>query len=216
MDGQNPVNVHINQDEPRSFVDKAIEFVELNLSRIIIGVILFVIVIFVLIGILFFVNRARTNSSVVPTPTPTQSQLGSTQVTPSEEQPNQTKQYEDSVYSYTISIPKNYETYKRAGNETAYQTGIKQEGASDASIVINTQPSNGIGLDDYIQSVYGAGIQTESAKIGQYDGVKAVIPATGVISYFLTQNGNIYEFSSANNSQTLPIFNLILSSFRFK
>ena len=206
--------------------DSLLSFLSANLVKIIIGLI---IVVLIVGGIIFFVSSRTKKTTVVKnssiTPTQTTSALSNTTTqtqsqpqTQSQTQSNgQLKTYSDNTFHYSIKIPQNYEAFKRAGNDLAYQIAVHPTGSGDIPITINTQPNQSkLSTNDIVNMQYGTNYPRETKTINGKTAVMVQNQQSRYTSYFFSNNTAIYELSvSTAKPEYTPVFNQILSSFTF-
>lgn len=128
-----------------------------------------------------------------------------------------TKLYADPVFGYSIQIPSNMETFKRAGDSVAYQIGIRKIGEANAPIVVGVQQNmTGETLDQWVDSEYGANTPRARKMIG---GVPALIVRQNqeqFVSYIIMNKSSVYEFSvSTVNPEYTTTLDQILASLTF-
>lgn len=127
------------------------------------------------------------------------------------------KLYTDSVFSYSIQIPADMETYKRAGDDNAYQIGIRKIGETDVPIVVGVQKNlTGETLDQWVDSEYSANTLRERKMVGSVPALIVRHNQGQYISYVLMNKANVYEFSvSTINPEYVTILDQILASLSF-
>lgn len=123
-----------------------------------------------------------------------------------------TKNFTEPLFGYSVTVPSNWEAFKSAGTENAYQITFHQIGFSDRPLTIGGQA--GVSENDWINAEYGANVASENAQVGGKNAILVRRPT--YISYFTHDNTYTYEISEAlGNSSYIPIFNSILSSLKF-
>ncbi len=124
--------------------------------------------------------------------------------------------YSDPDFGYSLSIPQDWETFKRASDNTGYQLGIRPKGSTDVPIVVNAyKNTQGILSEDVINSRFGEGYPRDY--INWKGGRMIHVLSDGYESYFLANKSHIYELSDIAGNQTYhSVFQQILSSFAFR
>ncbi len=122
------------------------------------------------------------------------------------------KKYTDSTFGYSVAIPSNWETFKRAGTPNAYQIAIHPQGSSDVPFTIGAQ--SGTTETDWINTVYGTNYPRTSVQIAGRPALQISTPS--YISYYTHDSSHVYEISEAlGKPEYQPVYQSLLASLSF-
>lgn len=184
-----------------------------GISRKLVSLVIGIVVILLIPLGLFTLSKGKSPSS--PSKKQSQSSPLKGMLTPTQAAASDWKIYSDSTSGYSVRIPKNWETFKRAGDETSYQIGIHPLNSEDVPVTIGSQPAQGKDVVMFIDSEFGAGAPREKKQINNKEAL--YVTAGDYNSYFLTNGSRVIEISVATGKEDyLPVFNRILSTFNFQ
>lgn len=125
--------------------------------------------------------------------------------------------YTDSIFAYTIQIPKGWEVFKRVVYTDSYQIGIRPIGSTDVPLVISSQPNKtNESLLEWVNSAYGSSRQSEKVKVGKKDAILIKNIGGSYSSYITINAGNVYEIAvSLQKNEYLKTINQIITSLSF-
>lgn len=169
-------------------------------------------------------SAVRSGKKLAPT-TPASVQSNSATSTPATVDTSGWKTYTNSQYGFSFMYPPQWNTNNLGAETAVYFVSVK---VPDQSSTVNVSwiPSSTIlhftDLTDYINAQYGPADIISKKNITQ-SGISWTILTTSpswangqqVVEALAYQNGIVYKIYSQNDSNNLPLFNQVLSTFKF-